>query len=74
MYSDFSHMLPGQLGGCMLGTESDLSEYIYFYTPYSDNTPSFGVIVCVTYRLSAVSVSKLLVLQENKSITPKLFS
>lgn len=33
MYSDFSHMFPGQLGGRMLGTESDLSEYIYVYTP-----------------------------------------
>lgn len=58
----------------MLGTESDLGEYICVYTPWSDNTPSFGIIVCVTYRLSAVGFSKLLVLQENKSITPKLFS
>lgn len=58
----------------MLGTEDDLGEYIYVYTPWSDNTPSFAIIVCVTYRLSAVGFSKLLVLQENKSIIPKLFS
>lgn len=47
MYSDFSHMLPGEQGGRMLGTESDLGEYICVYTLWSDNTPSFGIIVCV---------------------------
>lgn len=36
MYSDFSHLLPEQMGGHMLGTEGDLSEYIYVYTPWSD--------------------------------------
>lgn len=55
------------------GYRVDLGEYICVNTPWSDNTTGFGIIVwSMDFLLSFFS--KLLVLQENKSTTPKLFS
>lgn len=63
-----------KLSGPMLGTEGTLVCMSVSTQTWTDNTPGFGIIVGVTHRLSAVVFCKLLVPQESKSTTPKLFS